>query len=154
MRLPRRRGVRGGMESGFEISRCSLLYTRWINTVLVHSTGDYVQYPAISHDGKESEKECICVYICVHACESLQSGSTLFNPMDCSLPGSSVHEERILEWWSFPSPYSFSESLCCIPETYTTLEMNNASIKKKTKRNENTIFLWLPGGEWMTQGQW
>ena len=36
-----------------------------------------------------------------------QSRSTLCSPMDCSLPGSSVHrifQTRIPEWLSFPSP--------------------------------------------------
>ena len=36
-----------------------------------------------------------------------QSCPTLCNPMDCSLPGSSVHgisQARILEWLPFPSP--------------------------------------------------
>ena len=34
-----------------------------------------------------------------------QPGATLSNPMDCSLPGSSVHEilqARILEWIAIP----------------------------------------------------
>ena len=38
--------------------------------------------------------------VCMHA-KSLQSCLTLFDPMDCSLPGSSVHEilqARMLEW--------------------------------------------------------
>ena len=42
----------------------------------------------------------------VHA-KSLQSCPTLCNPMDCSLPDSSVHgtlQARILEWLSFPPP--------------------------------------------------
>ena len=37
----------------------------------------------------------------------LQSCPTPCNPMDCSLPGSSVHgglQARILEWVPFPSP--------------------------------------------------
>ena len=41
--------------------------------------------------------------MCVHG----QSCLTLCNSMDCSPPGSSVHEifqARILEWLSFPSP--------------------------------------------------
>ena len=41
---------------------------------------------------------------CVHA-KSLQSCPTLCNPMDCSPPGSSVHEilqARILEWVAMP----------------------------------------------------
>ena len=41
----------------------------------------------------------------MHA-ESLQLCSILYDPMDCSLPGSSVHgilQERILEWVAMPS---------------------------------------------------
>ena len=39
--------------------------------------------------------------------EVTQSCPTLFDPMDCSLPGSSAHgilQARILEWVAFPSP--------------------------------------------------
>ena len=39
-------------------------------------------------------------HVCMHA-KLLQSCPTLFNPVDCSLPGSSVHwllQVRILEW--------------------------------------------------------
>ena len=50
---------------------------------------------------------CVCVYTClyVHA-KSFHSCPTLCNPMDCSLPGSSIHgvlEARILEWVAMPS---------------------------------------------------
>ena len=63
------------------------------------NTGNYIQDPLINHNGKEHEKECMYVYknvykyikiICVHA-KSLQLCPTLCNPIDCSLPGSSVH---------------------------------------------------------------
>ena len=40
-------------------------------------------------------------------CEVAQSCPTLGDPMDCSLPGSSLHEilqARVLEWVPFPSP--------------------------------------------------
>ena len=40
----------------------------------------------------------------MHA-KSLQSGVTLYDPMDCSLPGSFVHgilQARILEWVVIP----------------------------------------------------
>ena len=38
-----------------------LLYREWINNkVLLYSTGNYIQYPIISHDGKEYEKICMC----------------------------------------------------------------------------------------------
>ena len=39
--------------------------------------------------------------------EVAQSCPTLCDPMDCSLPGSSVHgifQARLLEWVAFPSP--------------------------------------------------
>ena len=43
---------------------------------------------------------------CVHA-KSLQLCPTLFNPVHCSLPGSSVHgipQARILEWVAMTPP--------------------------------------------------
>ena len=44
------------------ISRCKLLYTEWINKVLLFSTGNYIQYPVINNNGQEYEKEYI--YMC------------------------------------------------------------------------------------------
>ena len=47
-----------------------------------------------------SEKSGKCVFACMCA-KSLESCPILCDPMDCSLPGSSVHEilqARILEW--------------------------------------------------------
>ena len=60
---------------------------------------------------------CVCVYvyiymyihICIHTsmrAKSLQLCSTLCDPMDCSLPGSSVHgllQAGMLEWVAMPS---------------------------------------------------
>ena len=44
----------GGMEWEFGVSRCKLGYIGWINSkVLLYSTGNYIQYPVISHNGKE-----------------------------------------------------------------------------------------------------
>ena len=63
------RGGRGtGWESG--VSWCELLYTGWINTkILLNSTGNYLQYPVLSHNKKENkrqrERECVCVCVCV-----------------------------------------------------------------------------------------
>ena len=60
--LPRLRDR--GKDWEFRISRCKLLYIGWINNnVLLYSTENYIQYPVINHNGKEYEKECICVYI-------------------------------------------------------------------------------------------
>ena len=56
---------------------------------------------------------CVCVCVCVHVCtKSLQSQPTLCDPMNGSLPGSSVHgvfQERILEWVSMPSSRGVSQ---------------------------------------------
>ena len=49
-------GGRGGMDWEFGISRCKLLYRDWINNkVLLYSTGKYIQYPVINHNGKEKK---------------------------------------------------------------------------------------------------
>ena len=59
-----RRGGGGGMDWEFEISRCKLLYIEWINNmVLLYSTGNYIQYPVINHNGKEYFKKgmSLCV---------------------------------------------------------------------------------------------
>ena len=43
-----------GMDWEFGISRCKVLYIEWINNkVLLYSTGNYIQYPVISHNGKD-----------------------------------------------------------------------------------------------------
>ena len=48
-------------ESG--ISRYKLFHTGWINKVLLYSTGNYIQYPMINHNGKEYGKN---TYVCVY----------------------------------------------------------------------------------------
>ena len=51
---------------------------------------------------------CVCVYVCVLRCFSCP---TLCDPIDHSLPGSSVHgilQARILEWVAMPSSSEFS----------------------------------------------
>ena len=48
------RGGGGGMEWEVGFSRGKLLYIKWINNkVLLYSTGNYIQYPMINHNGKE-----------------------------------------------------------------------------------------------------
>ena len=64
LRLP---GIVGRMDWEFGINSSKLLYTDWINkNVLLYSTGNYIQYPVINHNGKEYEKECICIYIHIY----------------------------------------------------------------------------------------
>ena len=31
----------------------------------LYNTGNYIQYPVINHNGKEYEKEYVCIYICI-----------------------------------------------------------------------------------------
>ena len=69
-----------------------------------------------------AEKTCICVCVpkaCV--CKSLQSCPTLCDPMDCSLPGSTVNQvlqARILQWVAIPPPENLHEP--GIESTYLT----------------------------------
>ena len=56
-------GGRGGMDWEFGVNRCKLLYREWINNkVLLYSTGNYIQYFEINHNGKEYEKEYLYLY--------------------------------------------------------------------------------------------
>ena len=58
--LPRGREFRGGKDWEFGISRGKRLYIEWINNKdLLYSSGNYIQYPVINHNGKEYEKEYI-----------------------------------------------------------------------------------------------
>ena len=50
-------GVEGGLEWEGGVSRGQLVYMEWVNNkVLLYSTGKYIQYPVINHNGKEYEK--------------------------------------------------------------------------------------------------
>ena len=49
-------------ESYFIIhDRSTLICKQQYNKVLLYSTGNYIQYPVINHNGKEYEKEYICI---------------------------------------------------------------------------------------------
>ena len=50
-------GCQGGEGKGWIESICKLLYTGWKNSkVLMYSTGNYIQYPVINHNGKNMKK--------------------------------------------------------------------------------------------------
>ena len=53
-------GERKGSEFG--VSRSKLLCAEWINKVLLYSTGNYIHYPVINHNGKQFSKKCIFMY--------------------------------------------------------------------------------------------
>ena len=55
--LPRERREGEELKQKFGIIRCKLVHIGWINNkVLLCSTRNYTQYPAINHNGKEYEK--------------------------------------------------------------------------------------------------
>ena len=59
-----RRAVREGMDWEFGVSKCKLLHTERINNkILLYGTGNYIQYSAINHNGKEYDEEYIYIYI-------------------------------------------------------------------------------------------
>ena len=54
---------------------------------------------------------CVCVCVCVCAHMHAQSCPALCNPMDCGLPGFSIHgifQARILEWVAISSSRIYS----------------------------------------------
>ena len=54
----------GGMEWEVGVSRHKLLYIEWINNkVLLYSIGNYIQYPMINQNGKESKKKRTYIYV-------------------------------------------------------------------------------------------
>ena len=61
--VAKRDGVTEGWGSELGFSRCKLLYTECINSkARLYSTGNYVQYPAMRHNGNEYKKEGIHMY--------------------------------------------------------------------------------------------
>lgn len=52
----------GGIDWEFGVSGCKLLYTGWINKLLLYSTGNQIQHPVTNHNGKEYEKDCMYMY--------------------------------------------------------------------------------------------
>ena len=66
----KRETVEGGIEWEAGVSRCKLLYTKWMNSkVPLYSTANYIQYPMINNNGKDIKKRmCIYVYNWIACC--------------------------------------------------------------------------------------
>ena len=80
-------GSGGGMDWEFGISRCKLLYTGWINNkVLLYSTGNYIQYPVINHNGTEKNKLKVCMWK-GEECLGAQGLSLRVGWEGCRVPG-------------------------------------------------------------------
>ena len=64
-------GAGRGKDWEFGVSRRKLFYMEWVNKVLLYSTGNYIQYPVINHNGKE--------YICIteSLCCTVEINTTL-----------------------------------------------------------------------------
>ena len=79
--------------------------------------------------------------LCMHA-KSLQSCPTLCDPMDCSLPGSSVHgilQARILEW----AAISFSRG-SSQPRDWTCISYVSC-IGRQVLYHDRCLGLWVTG---------
>ena len=62
--LPKEKGVGGGINQEFGISRYKLLYIKQINNnVLLYSTRNSTQYSVMTYMGKESKTEWLYVYV-------------------------------------------------------------------------------------------
>ena len=88
---------------------------------IITLTVNVLNAPTKRHRLTEQMKTCACMhfhlshhsawplklYVIILWSEIAQSCPTLCDPVDCSLPGSSVHrifQARVLEWVAFPSP--------------------------------------------------
>ena len=104
---------------------------------------------------------CVCMYVCVCA-KSPQSCPTLCDPVDCSLPGSSVCgilQARIPEWVAIPfskgsSPLRDTTRVSCVVGGFFTISHQGSyyGTSQPTKRQRlakgksepQTVFLQLP----------
>ena len=87
--VAKREGCGGRMNPEFGINRCKLLYEKWINKkVLLYSTGNYILYPVINHNGKEYKKNVYGVPIMAQP-KRIQLGSMRLrlDPWPCSVMG-------------------------------------------------------------------
>ena len=83
------------MDWEFRISKFKLLYREQTkNKGLLHSTGNYIQYPVINHNEKNMKKNgCVYIYIREGNGTPLQY-SRLENPMDGGAWWAAVHGSR------------------------------------------------------------
>ena len=104
----------GGGSTSWQFPRESHRYPTATTSNLAQSTLRLIPLPPLSWCRQEGPSLLSShqVYpLCVHA-QSLQLCLNLFNPMDCSPPGSSLHEilqTRILEWVAMPSSKGSSQ---------------------------------------------
>ena len=88
------------MDWEFGVSRCKLLHLEWINNkALLYTTGNYIQYPGINHNGKEYKNECIYVYNWVTLLYSTDCKSTIIQFFKKRVSAEMLHTYTIfLDW--------------------------------------------------------
>ena len=95
--------------TGFPFSLCQTAASAAVTSVVSDSVGPHRRQPTRLHcpgdsPGKNTGVGCHCLLQCMKVkreSEVAQSCQTLCDPMDCSLPGSSVHgifQAGVLEW--------------------------------------------------------
>ena len=105
--------------------------------------------------GKNTGVSCHCLLQCMQVkseSEVAQSCPTLHNPMDCSLPGSSVHgifQARVLEWGAIAFsafthdiqsiPWSYHFSLQKRPGTSDPLHRHHSLVQAPSSHTVSTI---------------
>ena len=82
--------------------------------------------------------------------EVAQSCLTLSNPMDCSLPGSSVHgifQARVLEWGAIAYPWSTSQfppqSVTPIRKVFILIHQRAIRMKNHNHRKLIKLIVWM-----------
>ena len=89
---------------------------------------------AFSHLVNSADSQCQLAAAAA-AAKSLQSCPTLHDPMDCSLPGSSIHgifQARVLEWGAIA--FSGKESYTWVYHSQTVEDQRKEKILKATKQ--------------------
>ena len=82
-----------------------LLYCK-VNQLYVYIYPSLFGFPShLSHHRAHPSVHCIAIYNSQDMGAVAQSRPTLYDPVDCSLPGSSIHgifQARVLEWVAIP----------------------------------------------------
>ena len=78
------------------INRYTLLYIKQINNKdLVYSSGNYFQYLVIPYNGKESEKECIYIYMASLRAQGVKNPSAVAQGVNNSLAMLETQEMQV-----------------------------------------------------------
>ena len=95
--------------------------------------------------GKNTGVGCHCLLQCMKVksqSEVAQSCPTLSDPMDCSLPGSSVHgifQTRVLEWGAIAFVVSLTSMYIFFKTTWASLQFYDSGVSFSRTR---ASFLW------------